>query len=345
MKKILFIGLGGIGQRHLRNVLRVLGKDVELVALRREASSLAEINDDLTRSDDVNIVEKYSISVEYDLQSAMSGPPYVTFICTPSSMHIEYAIAAVRAGSHVFIEKPLSDSLEGLDELEELAVANNKEVYVGFQLRFNPVINKLHELIDKDAIGVVTAVRSEVGEYMPGFHKYENYRDSYASRAELGGGVILTQIHELDYLQSIFGIPRDIYALAGSSPALGLDVEDVVEILMNVEFRGRSIPIALHMDFCQRPTRRSFLVYGEDGMILGDLVGRTIELTKKDGESEKFSWNDQDRNHQFIDQTAHFFDCLDSPTAPRVPLVEAKKSLHMALAAKASLNSKLPQVV
>jgi predicted dehydrogenase len=345
MKKVLFIGLGGIGQRHLRNVLRVLGKDTELVALRREMSSSAEINNDLTRSDDVDIVKKYSISVKYDLQSALSALPYVTFICTPSSMHIEYAIAAVRAGSHVFIEKPLSDSLEGVEELEELAIANKKVVYVGFQLRFNPVINKLQELIDKNAIGVVTAVRSEVGEYMPGFHKYENYRDSYASRAELGGGVILTQIHELDYLQAIFGSPGYIYALAGSSPALGLDVEDVVEILMSVEFEGRSVPIALHMDFCQRPTRRSCLVYGEAGMIVGDLVRRTVVLTNKDGERERFSWNDQDRNSQFIDQTSHFFDCLDLSTKPRVPLFEAKKSLRIALAAKASLNSKLPQGV
>ena len=337
MKRILFIGLGGIGQRHLRNIRLLLGNDVELIALRRVESDVAEIDNKLSRNDGVNIIEKYSIEVEHSLHRALLRKPDATFICTPSSMHIDYATEAVKAGSHVFVEKPLSNEIKGINELENLAADLNRVVYVGFQLRFNPVIIQLKRLMDAGSVGAITSIRAEVAEFMPGFHKYEDYRRSYASRSELGGGVVLTQIHELDYLQAIFGQPHSVYAVAGSSPSLELDVEDVVDVSMKLKDKERIVPVSLHMDFCQRPTRRSCLVYAERGEIFANLVDRTVIKTDVEGIEEKFSWPNVDRNQQFIDEVVHFLDCVGSSVSPLVNLSEGKKSLLMALAIKQSI--------
>ena len=340
MKRILFIGLGGIGQRHLRNVKKLVGSDVKCYALRRKESSQFEINNSLELDTSVDIEDAYSISTLYDIDSAMAVMPDVTFICTPSSMHIEYAEAALNVGSHVFIEKPLSNSIEKIDDLEELSKATNKVIYVGFQLRFNPVLKKLRELVVARAVGRILAVRAEVAEYMPGFHKYENYKDSYASRAELGGGVVLTQIHELDYLQWIFGFPKSLYAVGGSISRLELSVEDVVGVLMEMVIDSCIVPVTLHMDFLQQPTRRSCFVYGEKGSICADLASRQLILVYPDGSKQEYSWAESDRNQQFVDQTRHFFDCVTGSATPNVGVNEGKKSLLMALAVKHSFATR-----
>ena len=98
------------------------------------------------------------------------------------------------------------------------------------QLRFNPVIKKLKNIIENNDLGNLLSFRAEVCEYMPSFHPYEDYRDLYCSK-ELGGGVILTQIHELDLIVHLFGTLL-MFAYGGKLSSLEIDVEDSVDILM-----------------------------------------------------------------------------------------------------------------
>ena len=99
-------------------------------------------------------------------------------------------------------------------------------------MRFHPCLQRLHELVQEKKVGRILSVRAEIGEYLPGWHTYEDYRQMYASRQDLGGGVILSQIHELDYLYWLFGLPRSVYALGGHLSRLEIDVEDTADILM-----------------------------------------------------------------------------------------------------------------
>ncbi len=98
-----------------------------------------------------------------------------------------------------------------MDELVRLVENNNLQAVIGYQMRFHPCVKRLAELVREKTVGRTLSVRAEIGEYMPGWHTYEDYRQMYASRQDLGGGVILSQIHEFDYLYWLFGLPRSIY--------------------------------------------------------------------------------------------------------------------------------------
>src|SRR5439155_14868777 len=114
---------------------------------------------------------------------------------------------------HLFVEKPLSHSLQEVAEL--LSVVREKSLIglVGYQLRFHPCIARLQAIVAEGLLGNIVAGRVESGEYLPGWHPYEDYRESYAARAELGGGVILSHIHEFDYLYGFFGLPRRLFTI------------------------------------------------------------------------------------------------------------------------------------
>ena len=88
---------------------------------------------------------------------------------------------------------------------------------------------------------------------MPGWHPYEDYRALYAARADLGGGVVLSQIHEFDYLYALFGLPRRLFAIGGHLSHLEIDVEDVASTLMEFNVDGHILPVHLQQDYLQRP--------------------------------------------------------------------------------------------
>jgi predicted dehydrogenase len=195
-------------------------------------------------------------------------------------------------------------------------------------------------LLEAGAIGRVVAVRIEVGEYLPGWHTYEDYRQMYASRADLGGGVILSQIHELDYVYWLFGMPRRLFALGGHLTRLEVDVEDTASILLECSVDGRAIPVHVHQDYIQRPPSRTCAIIGDAGKILIDL--RLLTLTAYDGEGTVTESSDHpgfERNQLFLDEMTHFLACLDGRESPRVSIRDGARSLAIALAAKQSIDT------
>ena len=191
--KVLFIGLGSVGQRHLRNSIGLLN-EIEVHAFR-ERGLKSEITNTLDKNDNENIESKYAIITHNNIDDALSVNPGAVIIANPSSMHFNVLKSCLEKNIPCFVEKPMVTSSTGVDELLQLANFGVRHSMVGFQLRYNPVIQKLKEIIDNGSVGKVLSFRAEVCEYMPGFHSYEDYRDSYCSKRELGGGVVMTQIH------------------------------------------------------------------------------------------------------------------------------------------------------
>ena len=236
--KFLMVGLGSIGQRHLRNLRTLLGPSPEVLAYRvRKLSQV--LTDQMTIESDTGLEEKYGVRVFSDLEKALREQPDAALICNPNSLHIPVAVAAAEAGCHLFIEKPLSHNLDGVDELLRIVKDRNVAGLVAFQLRFHPLVRKLRDLIQQGAIGHVISVRAEMGEYMPGWHPYEDYRQAYAARREQGGGSLFAQIHEIDYLYWLFGVPRRLVAMGGHMSSLEIDVEDIASVLMECVVAGR----------------------------------------------------------------------------------------------------------
>ena len=333
--KVLMIGLGGIGQRHLRNLRTQFGDQVEVLAYRvRKQSDV--LTDKLQIEPGSSLEEKYGIIVFNDLDSALAQKPDVAFICNPSSLHIPVALAAAEAGCHLFIEKPLSHNLDDIDKLIELIDRKKLIALVAYQMRFHPCLKRVQSLLSQNSIGPVLAVRAEVGEYLPGWHLYEDYRQMYASRRELGGGVILSQIHEMDYLYWMFGLPRRVFTMGGHLSSLEIDVEDVASILMDCG----GIPVHLHQDYIQRPPSRTLQIIGDKGKIVADFRTLTVEQFDQNGKSLGCNcYEGFDRNQLFMDELAHFFACVEGKESPLVSLRDGARSLRMALAAKESLET------
>ena len=192
----------------------------------------------------------------------------------------------------------------------------------------------MRELLAAGAVGKVLSVRAEVGEYLPGFHPYEDYRRMYASKSALGGGVTLSQIHEIDYLCALFGAPRRVFSMGGHVSSLEIDVDDVaVSLLEFARTDGSPLFVELHQDFVQRPAQRSCTVLGEQGKLTWSLSGRFFEHTDAAGKSlERHSYADFPRNQAFLDELANFLGCVIRGEPCRPSLREGALSLEVAVA-------------
>jgi len=337
--KILMIGLGGIGQRHVLNLRTLMGNSVEIIAYRYRNDPKV-LTDQLEIEAGSSLVDKYTINVYPTLSDALNQKPDVAFICNPSSLHIPVALQAAQKGCNLFIEKPLSHTMENVEELINLVESRNIKATVGYQMRYHPCLIRLHSLLQEHVVGKIISVRAEVGEYLPAWHAYEDYRQLYASQRELGGGVILTQIHELDYLYRLFGIPKRIFAIGGHLSDLEVDVEDTADILMECMLDNRVVPVSIHMDYIQRPPVRICEVIGDDGKIIVNFREFAIDVYDGSGnQSERITFENHGRNQLFLPQMKHFIEYLQGTSQANVTLRDAANSLKMALAAKDSLQT------
>jgi predicted dehydrogenase len=337
--RILFCGLGGIGQRHLRCVREILGSGLEAHAYRVRGQT-TRLRDDLTVDPQGNLEKDYGLVVHSSLEAALAASPDAAFICNPSSMHIDIAIAVARAGVHVFIEKPLSSSLDNVEPLRRVVEATSVICCVGYNFRFHPALIRLKRVVEQGVLGNIVSVSSTIGEYLPAWHPYEDYRMMYAARSDLGGGVILSQIHEFDLIYWLFGLPTSIYSRGGKLSDLEIDVEDVATSLMWFDGSSGTFPLVLQQDFVRRPAERTFNVIGNRGSARVDLRSNEITISQGNGDLvEQLTFPSFKRNDMFLAQARHFFDCIDGSSKPTVGLDAGIQSLRMALAAKQSLKS------
>jgi predicted dehydrogenase len=199
---------------------------------------------------------------------------------------------------------------------------------------------RLRDVLGAGEIGRVAAVRMEVGEYLPEWHGYEDYRQSYAARSDLGGGALLSQIHEMDMIYWLFGLPASLFALGGLLSRLEIDVEDTASTLMACRVDGRVVPVHLHQDFLQRPGARRVQVVGDAGKVEIDLRAPSITVFGGDGQlREQTEFKQFQRNQLFLDQTAHLLACLSGKQKPAVTIRDGAQSLRMALAARESMDT------
>lgn len=331
IRRVLFVGLGGIGQRHLRNTRALLGENVVIDAYRVRGEQ-AVLTDQLAVVAGANLEQQYHLHVFHDLDRALSEKPDVVFVSNPSSLHVPIARRAAQAGAHLFIEKPLSNSLEGVDDLIQEVERRGLVGMVAYQLRRHPGFLLLQQRLAAGAIGRVLSVRAEVGEYLPGFHPYEDYRRMYAAKKELGGGVTLSQIHEIDFLIALFGMPRRAFALGGQVSSLELDVDDLSASLLEFKSDGRKLAVELHQDFFQRPASRRCTVLGESGKLEWSLSERVFRRWDAAGAlAEQLDYSELPRNQMFLDELRYFFDCVAHRRPPDIDIREGARSLRVAL--------------
>lgn len=335
--KILIAGLGSIGQRHMRNLRALLGDSAELLTARTRGRKEV-ILPDLRIKEGAAIEEEYGVRVCPSFDAAFEEKPDVALICTPNHLHTALAQQAADAGCHLFIEKPIAHNLEGLDRLRSTVRERQLVCFVAYQLRFHPGFELLQRLLAENAIGRVIGGRMIFGEYLPDWHKYEDYRGYHAARRDQGGGVLLSQIHDIDFLYGLFGLPEKVCCFGGQLTDLEIDVEDTASILLEIERDGRRFPFHLHQDYAQKPPVRVCEIIGTTGRICWDYFAAELRVLRPDGSAEAHSFRDLQRNHMFQAEMAHFLDCIQSGATPRVSLEDGINSLRIALAAHESMR-------
>jgi len=333
--KALFIGLGSIGQRHLRN-LKKLRPDIDIMAVRsqRIAPVLSDSNQVMN---EVNIKDYYQL-IEFDsIDKALSCKPDIVFVTNPSSMHVDFAKEALKSDAFIFIEKPLSHNYDGVEELIEIEknIGINK-IFVGYQFRFNPALTLVKKILKENGIGNLVGAQLVNGEYLPNWHPYEDYRLSYASRKDLGGGAIVSQIHDFDYAIWLFGNPQKIYAVGGHLSELEIDVEDSVQVLMQCS----GIPVSIQLDYVQWPPRREISITGDKGSIQCNLITMEVIVNNRITEStKKYDFPNFNRNDLFLDEMKNFLAFANGDEEPVINCIDGANSLRVALAAKSSMTS------
>jgi predicted dehydrogenase len=341
--RCLFVGLGGIGQRHLRNLRALRGADVEVHAYRVRGERQV-VDDALQVIPGEDVEAKYDVVVHGELDAALAKKPDVVFVTNPSSLHVDITRRALAAGAHVFVEKPLSHSLTGVAELVRESQARQLIGYVAYQLRFHPGFLRTREILNQGLLGRPLFAEAVVGEYLPSFHRYEDYRRMYASRRDLGGGVTLSQIHEIDFLIALLGRPERVFSLGGKLSSLEVDVDDVSSSLLELRgAEGRVLPVRLHQDFVQRPGERRFVLVGDAGKLEWNLSGRSLRRWSAEGElCETHDYAEFARNQLFEAELSHFLSCVERGDTPNVSLSAGAESLAVALAILESQQSGAP---
>ena len=189
--KILITGLGSIGQRHARNLKTLLGDRAELVAWRTRNLALPQ---DLADSPGRRI----------SMQRSRERPDAV-FITNPSSLHSRQRRRRPMRDARCSSKNRRRHMGRG-DRLIDTVERRGSVAMLGYQFAFSSRdCLRVRDLLRDGAIGRVIAARLDFGEYLPGWHPYEDYRNSYAANRALGGGVLLSQIHEFDYLLLVVG--------------------------------------------------------------------------------------------------------------------------------------------
>ena len=251
-RPICLAGRGSIGTRHLENLLH-LG-----------CRNIVAYSDEVDREKDHAFETKYGMKTLHRRREVEELRPVAFVIAVPTNRHSEYALWAARQGAHIFMEKPLSDRLDGLSELRAELLRRGLIFHVGNNLRFHPYLRKLKAMLEEGDFGVPYFARFVVGQYLPDWHPSEDYRTGYSARKELGGGVVLTLQHEIDYAQWFFGEPSLIKAVVRKVSDLEMDVEDLATILLETR---NGVLVEIHLDYLQRPPLRSLHIQGSRGSV------------------------------------------------------------------------------
>ena len=318
--KFLIAGLGSIGRRHFRNLIALGEKDI--VLLRSHRATLPD--DDLA-----------GYLVETDLVEALKKhKPDAVIIANPTALHLEIAIPCANAGCSILMEKPVSNSLDHINELESALGKGGGSLLVGFQFRFHPTLQKAAQLLRENSIGRPLSFHIQWGEYLPNWHPWEDFKQGYAARPDLGGGVILTLSHPLDYLRMLLGEADLLWAFTSASN-LGLEVEDSAEIGLKLKNGALG---SVRLDYNQQPPSHCWEMVGSNGTMKWDNSSGTLDVFSA-GEKAWKTYQPPagfERNAMFIDELKHFIAVTRKKELPVCTLEDGKQALRLALAAHAS---------
>ena len=281
--EVLFVGLGSIGTRHLRNLCQVAkekGIEVQADALRSSMRPLAEDVEGLLRAQYVS----YDQLGHYD----------AAFITNPTHLHAHTLAELAGKVDCFFIEKPIFEGT-GYD-LEQLGLGPGQKAYVAAPMRWCGTFLALKERMpDLKPYSARVICSSYLPEWRPGV----DYRTVYSAHKEMGGGVTIDLIHEWDYLVDLFGAPLEMYNFKGTYSHLEIDSDDLSVYIA----RYPSLLAEVHLDYFGRTYRRAIELFCKEGTVTVDFGAGTLTL-----ENGEVIHCEEPVNQRYLREMDYFLD-------------------------------------
>lgn len=297
INRILIVGLGSIGKRHLR-LARKLLPDADIRVLRHQVcASIPEHADGCFSS----------------LDQAIDFAPQVAVIASPATLHMAAAQPLARVGAHLLVEKPLSASLDGVSQLLEICREQKIVLLTGYNLRFLLSLQQFRELLKENIVGRVLSVRCEIGQYLPSWRPDTDYRLGVSARQELGGGALLELSHELDYLRWIFGEVDWVKAALSRQSNLEIDVEDTAHLMLGFVpmSDGYQLIGTVNLDFIRHDTTRLCTAIGENGSLRWNGLTGVVELFEAGAKEWRELFHHQHQcDDSYLAEWKHFLECI-----------------------------------
>lgn len=253
------IGCGSMGKRRISHLLKMGVREIFVVDQREDRCR--------------EVAARFGVKTATSLNAKLLRSSDAILICVPPAAHLTYLKLGLEHNVHLFVEKPIAASMDGLDEILQKARQSDRVLAAGCNLRFHPSIRQIKELVDKGTIGPILAGHAEVGQYLPDWHSWEDYRDYYPARRAEGGG--LDAVCDLDYLCWILGEIKHLTCFAGKLSSLEIDTGDVAFFLLR--FESGAI-VSLASDMIQREQVQGCKLIGEQGTIVWDIHEKAVKV-------------------------------------------------------------------
>lgn len=316
ISRVLIVGLGSIGKRHLR-LARELLPNADVRVLRHQVC---------------DSVPEHANGCFSSLEDAIAFAPQLAVIASPAIFHVDSAQSLARAGVHLLVEKPLSAALDGIPQLLETCREQKTVLLTGYNLRFLPSLRQFKDLLKGDLIGRVLSVRCEIGQFLPSWRPDADYRQGVSARRELGGGALLELSHELDYLRWIFGEVEWVKANLSRQSSLEIDVEDTAHLILGFApaASGHQLIGTVNLDFVRHDTTRLCTVIGEKGSLRWNGLTGVVDLFEEGAKGWREIFRHQhQRDESYLAEWLHFLSCITARAAPLITGEDGLKVLQI----------------
>lgn len=299
------VGLGSIGNRHLNNLIELgVGR---LTVIRRPNSQNAQFT------------PPENVATSYSLSETLESNPDFAIICNPSHLHAASAIQFLEADVHVLIEKPLGQFVgENEKRLIEVSKDSNIVCAMAYSMRYHPAYRLAYEQVRSGAIGKCLYAKAWFEGYLPAWHPWEDYKQSYAAQREQGGGVLRTLDHELDFMNWVLGPAKSATGLAANTEGIAIDADDLA---MYVLEHPDNVTSQITVSFCRQPQSRGFEFVGDTGVLSFRFEKGTLIKYTDGKEQTILDVTNYDINQMYVDMAKDFLNSIVDQTSPLLPLL------------------------
>lgn len=316
LEKVLVVGSGSAASRHYKILKKLLPSSDFLVFAKHGLMPELDKADIQTNS----------------IEDVLAFSPNLSVIANPAPLHMAISIELASIGSHLLIEKPISNSSKQVTELINLCEKNELVLGVGYNLRFLKSLVKLKELVDLGTIGKLLSIRVEAGENLARWRPSKDYRMTVSANKNLGGGPLLELSHEIDYIRWIFGEFNWVSSNLSKSSELEVDTEDCVHAFFEMENKQDKSKLigTLALDFFRTDKQRTCTVIGNRGTLNWNGVsGKITQVMESNLENIESYEYEQDLFSTYELEWENFLSCVESGEKPMVTGSDALQTLYV----------------